>query len=164
MAELQLDRNIIILAVAVVVIVIAAILLFNNKYRTQEERDANRHKLYMGMALAILVAGAVYVLSSWSSLQSDAMDSAESNGVREEHGVFDSAAENLRNYRDRWAAGRAAKAAGAGPEEQKVARDKIKELQRQQKAAGNVAKAEAAKKNQAARDALLNRPPIAKKP
>lgn len=149
-----LDQKLIILVVVVIVIVVLAIILFNNKYKTQEERDANRHKLFVGIALGVLVAGGVYVLMEWQNMPKDSIPSASDS--RQEHGVFDSAAENLRNYRDRWAAGRAAKKAGASPEEQKVAKDRIKELQRQQKAAGNEAKAKVAQQNQAKREALLN--------
>lgn len=149
-----LDQKLIILVVVVIVIVVLAIILFNNKYKTQEERDANRHKLFVGIALGVLVAGGVYVLMEWQNMPKDSIPSASDS--RQEHGVFDSAAENLRNYRDRWAAGRAAKKAGGSLEDQQLAKAKMKRLQADQKLAAKEVKAKEAQQNQAKREALLN--------
>ena len=49
------DKKIFMLVVIIIVVIIVSILIFRNVYKTQEERDENISRLFIGIIVAVLI-------------------------------------------------------------------------------------------------------------
>lgn len=105
------DSKLVWLIILIIVVIIVSILLFRNYYKTEEERNDNMNKLYIGIGVGIVavILGA-YLMSGENDEQ--------------EHGVRDS----VRNW---WRQKREEREAGA--DAKRAAQREVKERQRDEK-------------------------------
>ncbi len=133
------DRKLLMLVVLIIVVIIVGVLIFNGVYKTDEEREDNRHRLIIGIIIAILVLIAL----GWIYMKrKDGYGSMEEG---EEYGVFSEAKRNVKNWDANRKAFNRAKKEGLSDAEAKEAVGENKARQRRIKDAGRKAEAAEAK-------------------
>lgn len=153
MSYCVLDQTFIILILVIVVIIILAIIIHRRQYETQEERDANRGKLWFGISVAVAGAIGVFVLYQYV-MQSKSVSSVD--GARPEYGFREAWSEMVEKRKAVSAAKKQAKKSGASPDQIRQAERQAKQEFRGVKQAGQEA---AFKAREAARAQIATKKP-----
>jgi hypothetical protein len=127
--DFALDSKLIILLVLIVVVIIVAVLIFNYRNPTQEERDCNRNKLYLGIAVSVLVLIGGYILLSNGDYYKQSSENSSTSDAGAEYGrIWDSIKGNVAQKKFIKAAGKNAKKSNPG-----ASRDEIRQAEREAK-------------------------------
>lgn len=130
------DRRLIFSVVAIVIVVVLAFMIYRNKFQTQEERDANKGKLWGGIILSSIAAVLVIYLLMPGEGKADMDDGGE-------YGVWDTFKGQIKAKQEERKAYREAKKGGASEAEAIQARREAKWRQKEVKVAGQQAAFEA---------------------
>ena len=100
------DVGIATLVIAIVAVIIIAVIVFHHKYKTEEEREHNRDKLFwwIGIGIAAVIGLALLgAFSMWPLSELGDLSLNVSGGVDEssEYGIRDAIRERYRNAVDR---------------------------------------------------------------
>lgn len=149
--EMQLKDGVVLYVVLLVILVVAAILIFNYRNPTQEQRDANMNRLYVGIGVGILVLTGGFLLYNGGLNVNDYVNGTAKegeygwgkSGKSQEYGFRDAFREWREGKKVQSQARKEAKKAGLSGDEVSAAVRDAKMDYRQMKKAGQDAKLKA---------------------